>query len=39
MLIGLVFVIGGILLTKYGVAAILGGLGSILVALGLKKGS
>lgn len=39
MLIGLLFVIGGAILTKYGIAAIVAGLGAVLVALGLKKGS
>lgn len=31
--------LGGLVLTKYGIAFIVGGLGAILVALGLKKGS
>lgn len=39
MIAGILFILGGIFLTKYGVAAIVGGLGAILVALGLKKGS
>ena len=39
VLTGLLFVLGGIILCKYGLAAILGGLGAVLVALGVKKGS
>lgn len=39
MLIGLLVVIIGGVLTKYGIAAILAGIGTILVALGIKKES
>lgn len=37
MLVGLLFVIGGVLLCKYGISAVIAGLGTILVSLGLKK--
>lgn len=39
MFVGILFVIGGFILAKYGIAAILGGLGAIAIALGLKKDS
>jgi hypothetical protein len=39
LIAGLLFILGGIVLCKYGVAAILGGLGAVAIALGIKKGS
>lgn len=39
MLLGLLIVAGGIILTKYGVTAIIVGIGVILIALGLKSKS
>lgn len=39
MILGLLIVVGGIVLCKYGVAAIVSGIGIVLIALGLKSKS
>ena len=39
MIVGALLIVGGIILAKYGVAAIISGIGAIAIALGIKKAS